>query len=90
LSPKLVLHLVRHRATAVLWSAEFGGYGDGFDQPAEALVQEFIADAVRPGDILLLHDTNLNVVRALPELLRLLDRQNLKSVTLSELLTHAG
>jgi peptidoglycan/xylan/chitin deacetylase (PgdA/CDA1 family) len=85
LSAKLALYLARHRTTAVLWSAEFGGFESVRDQDHDALVKEFVDSDIEGGEIILLHDTNANVVQALPGVLANLAARHLESVTLSEL-----
>jgi peptidoglycan/xylan/chitin deacetylase (PgdA/CDA1 family) len=85
LSRRFMYYLARHRITAVGWSAHFGGDEMFEDWSVDQILQHFDADRIAPGDIILLHDTNANVVSALPALLDRLEARQLRSVTLSEL-----
>jgi peptidoglycan/xylan/chitin deacetylase (PgdA/CDA1 family) len=85
LSGKFMVFLARHRITSIGWSAHFGGDEMFEDWPVDRIVEQFDAENVAPGDIILLHDTNENVVSALPMLLERLEARQLRSVTLSEL-----
>jgi peptidoglycan/xylan/chitin deacetylase (PgdA/CDA1 family) len=87
LSVRLLLHLARHRATAALWSAEFGGYESTLEQTPDVMVKDFTESEIEAGEIVLLHDTNDSVVRELPRLLDVLDARGIRSVSLTELVS---
>jgi peptidoglycan/xylan/chitin deacetylase (PgdA/CDA1 family) len=84
-SPALWWYLRRQGRVPVLWGKEFGGFESGRDVPAERIVEAFSQAVFRPGDVLLLHDVNDNVGRALPAVLDVLARGGWELATLSEL-----
>lgn len=86
LSGQFILYLARHRATSIGWSAHLGGDELIHDWSVSRILEQFAADRIESGDIILMHDTNEHAVEALPALLGALERHNLRSVTLSELL----
>lgn len=82
-TPALLRYLRRAgRPAPVLWSRMIQGEEGRTAQEIEA---ELRRRPLRPGDILLLHDDYPETVRALPGILRLLDEEGLRSVTLSRL-----
>jgi peptidoglycan/xylan/chitin deacetylase (PgdA/CDA1 family) len=84
LSAPLLSYLRRTRhAPPVLWSRMIRGEEDRSATEIEAELEE---RPLQPGDILLLHDDYPETARAVPGILRLLDRSGLRSVTLSRLL----
>jgi peptidoglycan/xylan/chitin deacetylase (PgdA/CDA1 family) len=84
-SPALWWYLRRQGRAPVLWGREFGGFESGLDVSPERIVEEFSQAVFRPGDVILMHDVNDNVGRALPAVLDLLARAGWDLVTLSEL-----
>jgi peptidoglycan/xylan/chitin deacetylase (PgdA/CDA1 family) len=84
-SPALWWYLRRQGRVPVLWGREFGGFESGHDVSADRIVEEFSQAVFRPGDVLLMHDVNDNVGRALPAVLELLSRAGWDLATLSEL-----
>jgi peptidoglycan-N-acetylglucosamine deacetylase len=67
----------------MLWSLH--GHDTGPGTHAEVIARGVLA-SVRPGDVILLHETNSETVRALPLILDGLRAKRLRPVTLSELL----
>jgi peptidoglycan/xylan/chitin deacetylase (PgdA/CDA1 family) len=67
-----------------LWSLH--GHDTGAGTRAETIARGVVGSA-RGGDIILLHETNDETVKALPAILEGLQRKGLKPVTLTELLT---
>jgi peptidoglycan/xylan/chitin deacetylase (PgdA/CDA1 family) len=84
-SPALWWYLRRQGRTPVLWGQEFGGFESGFDEAPEKIVADFSRAVFRPGDVILMHDVNEHVGRALPAALALLARRGWELVTLSDL-----
>jgi peptidoglycan/xylan/chitin deacetylase (PgdA/CDA1 family) len=86
LSARFILYLARSRSTSIGWSAHLGGDESIEDWSVSRILEQFAADQIVAGDVILMHDTNENVVAALPALLEAFERHNLRSVTLSALL----
>ncbi len=67
----------------VLWSVDSGDAAEGATGPVELRT---LRDEIWPGAIILLHENRGSTQHVLPKLLRVLDRRNLRPVTVPELL----
>jgi peptidoglycan/xylan/chitin deacetylase (PgdA/CDA1 family) len=87
LSPGLLFYLWSRRRPPVLWGFTLGGDGSIIDRPADLILDDVRKAIIRPGDIILMHDTNRNMVKCLPKVINFLLEKGFELVTLSELLT---
>lgn len=79
--------LGKARLVLALWSVRAG---DADGSATVASITRNATTGVRPGSIILLHETNPDTVKALPGILAELKRKGLTPVTLSTLLADAG
>lgn len=82
-SVSLVSYCWRKDIRLVFWNRDPEDYKA---DSAQQILESFIADPLRSGDIVLLHDKTPHIVAALPELLARIQSMELQPVTVSELI----
>lgn len=88
LSWPLLWFMLRQRRGLTMWTHVAGNSGrvdDPVVKSSEQVLKEFLAMAIRDGDIVLLHDWCRGTVEALPAILDCLEARHMRSVTLSAL-----
>jgi len=68
--------------TVVMWSID----PMDWQRPGRKKIWKYIADNLSPGAIILLHDTHIDTIKALPLLIDLIQARGYEIVTVSELL----
>jgi peptidoglycan/xylan/chitin deacetylase (PgdA/CDA1 family) len=85
-SPAALREMKSRKLVLVEWSTSAGDAGA---RPPVSRIVRNATSGVGPGSIILLHETNPDTVRALPRVLAVLKKRNLKPVTMSQLLRDA-
>lgn len=82
----LILFCALKRIRLIFWNRDPEDYRA---QSANEILKYFDRNPLQAGDIILLHDKTAHIVEALPGLLQRMAQQQLRAVTVSELLGHS-